>query len=542
MRFIRLNSDQLRQECGAILLCFVVAVVSLFAVGGLAIDSGNLYTARLAAQSAADAAAVSAAAVLARNLGQAAAEDTALEIAQVNLLEKGIDPSSIALPIVDARAASVTVTTQINQRLFLLGGTEGIGGGRRVVRAQAISSILPAVVSLILDTSDSMACPADPADPSDPCACHPNCDVTAGNSKIEFLQKALLGTSPANPGFLSFFTEGRDSINLLAVGHGAELLVPVINGRYSRTDMEAAINGLIAAGTTNTCDAIYRSYQDLEAKGLEGNAAYVYWGDGAPSAGRWVFANPTNNARRYSYNNVLGKPWSGYDYVDWGIADNITNRQGNLELRRYPNQLYLTPRASARIKKLREFTQVDPPAADLTLAFPTYADINRPYRAFYQMATNMEVYLPDGTRHKLGLPGRYRNNGRYRWTNWRKDEHMMLYADCALAAAEATKEAGGVWYAIGYGGGAARGFADPLRLPYQNPDNSLARKDFFNTRIANSPCGIVERHPPFPGIRDLPEVAQSGTKMGVYFATDDPESLQDLFEQMAVKIKIRLIG
>lgn len=524
-------------ESGAVLLVFVAAVTVLFIMAGMAVDTGNLYTIRLVSQGAVDAAAMSGAGLMARGKTQSEAIDGAREVAIANLEIMGIDRSRIlnGFPQVQFVNNEMRVTIASDIPLHILKLLPG--ANFRTVAATATARVSPASVALILDTSDSMACPPTPSNLGEPCECMPNCPQgeNSGN-RLEALKDAV-------EIFLQFFDQQRDSISLTAFGHGAEVLVKANPGGFNYQTMLDEVNGLTAQGATNVCDGFIRAYLDMERIQRTGEAAYVYFSDGAPTAGRFFFVNSRNPDSFRFRNNILNRPWSNYDYLSWGVVQRGTDEEGNTAFRPVPQRVHKTPPDNSSAYDYwnpREFADIVPPQPPgNAVPFPwTKVPTNQPWRAFSDAVEDMQIFLPNGSIHNLGR-GNLFSGSNYEWTEWFPDvEHLRLYADCALVMSDFMREAGGLFYGVGYGP-AATVSADP----YQNAVQSFERKDWFMTRIANDPCGLTLDKPPlpFPGIPTLQEMATSLTSSGSYFPTAETEELRGLFERIAVKVKLRMI-
>lgn len=523
-----------QSQRGAILIVFAVCVLTLFILLGLAIDSGNLYSARLAAQASADAGALAGASLKVLHKTDAEAQAGAEDVAVMNLKAKGFPNSAAAKAVYDAGDNKISVTVTTNVGLYILKLLPGIGSNFKTVNTRASAVINPAVVSIILDTSESMACPAEVATTSPSCACAPACSQTDGKSKIEALKQAVTT-------FVNFFDPGRDRINLVAFGTGAEVLVKMKNSdTFSLQAVQDAIDELVAKGATNPSDAFYRAYFDVNRVGQADNVSYVYFSDGAPTAARFVFtdAKRTNykviwsERKKRIYPSDRGMPsWAKYDFINWGVVKDGVS---------VPNKLFLTPPYKDKGNNLYWNPRLlgakdprEPPAVD---AQNTTISSTEPWLAFSNwVEEGMKIRLPNGSARKLGFGARW-NGDTYEWDEWTQAEHLRLYADNALVVSDFLREKGGVWYSIGYGKEATRG-ADP----YQNVEDPTLRKDYFLTRVCVDPCGIADQHPPFPGVPTLLELTTNSPRSGVYFPAADAERLKSVFLKIARTIKLRLI-
>ena len=523
-------------QAGGVLLTFVVIVLTLFLLLGLAVDSGRLYTARLAHQAAADAGAIAGAALVARGKSPAEAIKGARDIASGNLAAMGIESKtySAGFPAAKLTANVMSVTVRSEVPLYILRLLPG--SDFRQVAAEAQARITPAAIAMILDTSDSMACPSTSADPADACKCAPSCPQGVGSgAKIEELKKAAKD-------FVGFFDDSRDTFSLIAFGHGAEVISKArLGGGFDLIGMRADIDGLTAQGGTNPSDGFIRAYLEMERVKRTGDAAYVFFSDGAPTAARFFFVNGRSTSYTH-VNNNLNKPWSNYDYLSWGVVQRGFDNDGNEVFLPTPQRVHKTPPESPSADNYwnpRIFADMVPPAPP-GWAVPnpfTRVPIAEPWRAFSDAVSDPLIYLPDGSTKQLGRQALWAS-GPYQWGNWLVPrEHLMLYADVALVMGDFLRQQGGQLYGVGYGIPAQK-FADP----YQDAAVSNLRKDFFMGRMMNDPCGLIEKHPPFPGIPSLQEMATSLVSNGTYYPTANIKKLKGLFERIAVKIKLRMIS
>ena len=572
------------EECrGAILVLFALMAAAIFAVVGLALDAGNLYNARLSTQLAADAAAISGMGVrISMNLAPGAiaeAERSARETARVNMISNMIGPSWFNFTpddnTGDVRASLqngvMRVSVSANVPLYLMGGLPGISTNRWNVTSYAEAQLNPANVSLVLDTSDSMACPTVPPNAGVACPCVPNCPqgINSG-AKIQALRRAVQN-------FITFFDPGNDALNLVAFGHAAEVLVPFRGGgvmQYSPADFARALNPatFTAQGATNTFDGLFSAYWDARVNQHLNDIHYVYFSDGAPTAGRFFIdrrsIKSSHRSRTSVKNNQLvGSPsWADYDYLDWGVVDITQDADGNNLPVRVPGTLYKTPPKRSgggnrggtggyNYWDSRQFAGVDPPSG---LRMPsTYRSINEPWRAFrgsQNVLRSMTVRMPDNSIRRLGRGALWDGNS-FVWGNWiPEQDHMWIYADLGTHMADFVRAQGGRVYAIGFGPGAGT-FDSPAGVscdgqngaihcgdPYQDVSQPHLRKDIYARRFVNSVCGWHD--PPFfgSGILPIQVTLENQDAHGTYYSTSNEEQLRGMFEKIAIKIKMRMIS
>jgi hypothetical protein len=535
-------------ERGATLLVFLVVLLSLLTLSGLAVDSGNLYSTQLAVQTAADAGALAGAALKVRLLtatGQQAA-DAAKDILDVNLRLRGIS-NYVLNPPPQWKAAKnqMSVSITVPTRLLLMGAIPGIGSNVRNVSAQAVAEVLPANVAIILDTSESMACPAEPNPADGACSCAPNCDQTVGSSKIGALKKAVNQ-------FVDLFDPGRDRMSLTAIGTGAEVLVKMKKNNFTPADIKKAVNSLIAQGATNTCDGFLRAYLDAKnavQKNGSTPVAYVYFSDGAPTAARFWFKKAMK-INEHGPNYKKNHKGIDYDYLSWGLTR--PNSSGIATA--VASQFYETPPDDSSKQYYWQPRLLDkpdprvPPALDMGNSgepdYKPYCESSPSYCvnpdnpvAHLQAAVpdGFEILLPDmTTSSKLGY--NWKSNGTYDWAKWGALDHLRLYSDCSLVMSDLLRDEGGIFYSIGYGLQAQKS-----PDPYQNAGNPTERKDIFLGRVSCDPCGILDAHPDFPGVDPLAKKMTKAQQSGGYYPMADLEQLEEIFVRIASRIKLRLI-
>lgn len=569
------------EERGAIMVIFAVLVLCVVTLTGLAIDTGNLYSAKIGVQAAADAAALAAASLNALGRPQSEVMNGARQVGLMNLQIKGISYPPGYVPDVGydpGDGVKIEVGIRVPVDLFILSKLPTVGGEAfKNVAASAVAEVRPAVVSLMLDVSESMGCPAVSAPDEPACSCAPNCDQSDPNSRMSALKLAILGDSqdPRNPGFLSFFDEQRDAIGLVLFGTGARTVVPMKprdeGGGFLYSEIATAIRNAEAQGATNHSDALYQAYFDTkDAKYLD-DASFLLFSDGAPTAARFLFkrgSTPNRSVREYETRVTppalegtdIG-PLAQYDYLSWGVVKDGVS---------LPNETYFYPPYKNRGNngyweplKLAETSPRRPPAWTVDQSIPRsstgttrrgigsrpgrtvtgpqydpaeHLNTAAPWTALSKVAPEgMEVVLPDQSFKKLGFEARW-SGGNYLWADWSPGEHLKLYADMALAITDVIREQGNIFYGIGYGQPAPGSFD-----PYQNAEDPSTRKDYFMNRVTVDPCSLAEFNPPFPGVKTLPELAAGGVSTGSYYPAATPEQIQDVFMRIARKIKMRMV-
>ncbi len=373
-RYMQRQSFNLRAgEQGSIVVLSAFVIITLLTVVALAVDSGNLYRARIALQKSADAAALATSSYIVSagtesvynaayaaagisGAAPAAARATALtnylapharsialsNMATANLpdqpdIDRGITVTSqylwSAAPSADVHRYDVEVTRKID--LFLMDLLPTWLGGVNASRTlSASASVARKVVwsVIFLDFSRSMACPA-----TGPCTCigaarDPAESCPSSGTKFEALMNALQA-------YVETFDLERDKLIFVPYTVRAtsftstEAIDAVRSYMDDDTTASSAIIEFIRtnyspSNMTNICDALTTGLErvkaTLEAEGLTGSERieYVLFTYGAPTAGRYLFEDlkPGGNLPEWP-------PGSGkYDYVfhdlEWVNRDN----------------------------------------------------------------------------------------------------------------------------------------------------------------------------------------------------------------------------
>lgn len=353
-------------EHGAIMVFMVFATVVLLAMAGLAIDGGNLYRARLGIQKAADAA-VLAGVGYTIQLSKQELEDAQNDLGLPNL-KSLIEKRAEQVFTQNLRMAGLTaqrctgssgpepyfVYNPANRRLdanvcadvdFLLMDLVpfhliGAGSAGNFVQMKALSQARrhPANVSLVLDVSGSMGCPPEDA----LCRCKMSllmdCDDGTNPMKLDTLVEAV-GV------FLEYFDE-RDRIGLVPFSMRAqpapkdEIEDLIAQDPIDDESIKCLLLGqpiancntdaLRVGSNSNVCDGFIEAYEDMQQRIenerppgdpiIDEEVAYVYFSDGAPSAGRFLWAGtdslPENDPEAYG---SLGDE-AIRDYIHFSIA------------------------------------------------------------------------------------------------------------------------------------------------------------------------------------------------------------------------------
>ncbi|HQH28689.1 MAG TPA: vWA domain-containing protein, partial [Oligoflexia bacterium] len=234
---------------------------------------------------------------------EARATAAAQNAARVNLSENAVvsDPQ-----VLNSLVASMVVQTEEKQSGIkkwkevsvalnrLPAGTllfSIIPGGMKsfLVSAAAKAKVRTANVHIILDTSASTYCPPQNVDQLDECGCG---EASASGAPCSEPTKLTL-MKDAVEEFIKQFDSERDRIGLVSFNTAAKVDVTMAQAArgWASSGIMTKLRSLQPAGQTNICDALYHAQVDMQQNGLAANAVYVLVSDGAPTAGRFSFAN-----------------------------------------------------------------------------------------------------------------------------------------------------------------------------------------------------------------------------------------------------------
>lgn len=564
-------------ERGVILVLLALMTTLLALLVGFALDTGNLYSARLAAQTAADAASLSGATTIAgRDAAATSLADSitsagvvAQQIAIANLqLKSAFDTTSPRFSVTpssqtfgDRVEFSVQVRSPVT--LYILSHIPGYEQSGEV-QVTATTRVKNATLAMILDTSRSMKCPK--SDTGTTCAC-----MDAGTCGTDGLPTKLDALKVAAKDLLTMFDESRDRVSLTVFGHVAEMLVPLNTAStFNRSVMDNKIDLLTAAGATNLSDGLLRSYLDMKRLGLEDEAAYMVFSDGAISAARLLLADPkvgTNpvydNATPFNQpHNPLGFSFSQFDYISYAALWNKPS-DPNFQVSS-PHSLAFTPPPEHVAfsvpenghgpitctwpERPRKMDSAElPPECFVLWSIPSPGNASE---TFKQLFNSPALYDPDGVAHFR--KGDFWNGNAYQWARFDGEEgpngmplsnpqrgvYRKLYYDAAMILADFMRKKGGVLFGVGLGVPASF-----VLDPYQNPDFDHDLKTTFFKRLVVDACGVADPiDPPFPGtFPNYDELFLDNVKAGMFLSTTDADELKQLFRVIAKKVKLSLI-
>ncbi len=285
-RFIK--SIRIGNEKGQSILFSAFLMTAFFVVGGVGVDSANVFLKKFQAQRAVDASAMAGIARYDNGVTDITTiQNAAVQIAKYNLHQMGVSDSEItnlnATLAIDAnRVATLKIDNAIKVPTFFMRFIPGAGLGTVTINTKSSSRRIPAVISLILDTSGSMA-----------------------GSKIQALKDG------ANA-FVDSFQDNIDQIALINFGYSAKLskaMAPI-----KKTSLHPIINALSADGWTNTAEAVAMGRKQVELADIPTAQvhpvkAIVLFTDGAPNTLRAFFTNAKQPPLTKNYPATSPKYW-----------------------------------------------------------------------------------------------------------------------------------------------------------------------------------------------------------------------------------------
>lgn len=161
----------------------------------------------------------------------------------------------------------------------------------------ATSTLNPANIAMVLDTSGSMACPAPTAaNPNPGCACRTA--PTGCSSAANVAASTLTALKSSVRDFYRYFNPFKDRIAVIPFNLGADPNpLPLNNGTIGYGATQAAytaftnkINNMVAFSNTNHCDGLLSAINIISGATVPSdNPTIVFFSDGAPNAGRYSF-------------------------------------------------------------------------------------------------------------------------------------------------------------------------------------------------------------------------------------------------------------
>jgi Flp pilus assembly protein TadG len=434
------------------------------------------------------------------------------------------------------------------------------------IHAQGKSRRRALNVSLILDVSESMSCPT-----AGSCNClygaapRPPCPGPGG--------RRFDGLADALEGFLQMINIDRDRVHIVPFNIEAVATTALelksnhgMAGQVTTAATLTAIRNTFETqfqpnNATNMCTALMDAWarmRDLSqldsadpitqlAPALDSESVnYIFFTDGAPTAGRFLFtadavkpANLSSNPLTFltSPPTVLGN----YDFESYAIewADYSTTpftfRAGPSRLVKYNDLSSGMPRATPiSINPASNPAQVsgvlcndglsEAPAVTAT-NISTVAN-----QVFSPCLNSLEAHMPGDTSAKYGS-----NYDTSQWQNWREQ-----YYNCAIELTDFLRHNNSRLFVVGLGDPAS-----PLPAPtdpYSDINDNFHRKDIFLSRLALDPSARPAGNAVFPytGYDDYGSWATGVDAQGVYLSTHNAADIRLLFSWIARKLLLQM--
>jgi Flp pilus assembly protein TadG len=293
----------LKGQKGQALILGALLVPILLALGGISVDVAHAFLKKSQLQRAVDGAAMAGIARYDSGVTDAAEVEAATEqMARYNLLQMSVKEADIqnidATLMVDAnQVAEITLNCQIRVPTFFMHMIPGDAFENISLGTGSTSKRNPAVVSLVLDTSGSMA------------------------DEIDELRAAAHA-------FIDSFEEGLDQMSIVTFSFTATVRQPM--AIINKANLHAIIDTLVADGWTNIPEAVATGRQQIEAaNNPEAVEAVLLFTDGAPNNLRGIF---TNGIEPPLILNYPGNPtWNDYVLYVGNIPVQV-RRPGTLTL------------------------------------------------------------------------------------------------------------------------------------------------------------------------------------------------------------------
>jgi hypothetical protein len=283
------------------------------------------------------------------------------------------------------------------------------------------------------------------------------------------------------------------------------------------------------------------AFREMNEKGIIGNedVAYLYFSDGAPTAGRFLFQNTLVDLEENNPDGFGTHDYTHYsvEWIDGGLnwpGPSLLTRSGSLT-RDYASASAPPPGTAGIHVPTCSPAYDNPPSSS--------AEFNG---VFDNCITNMGFHLPFAPGTTFGDDIDAVGVRQYE-TNWREQ-----YFHCSIKMADFLRNNRGVLYTVGLGPELDMATAIANGDPYQDLNDSWFRKDLFLTRTANDYFEAVPistalyggAHPElsFQGYETYATLEQATPQnFGRYYASPSADELDDLFISAGQAILLRLI-
>ncbi len=264
----------LENEKGQAALFSPFLIIGLIILGGLAVDTANVFIQKSRVQRSLDAASMAAITKYANGESDAQIiEDSAIQMATYNFNRMGIEGEEIVsltanFTIDENSVATLEMDADVDTPTFFMTLVPGADLDTVAISGESSSRRIPAMISLVLDTSGSMDC---------------------NGSCPEKLQ----GLKDAANAFVNSFEDGLDEMAIIQFSNQAEVLHPMTP--LNKALMHTIINNLTAQGWTNIADGVQLGRKEIEsASNPVAVKAILLFSDGSPNAVKPFFISPKN--------------------------------------------------------------------------------------------------------------------------------------------------------------------------------------------------------------------------------------------------------
>ena len=535
------NAGKWEKESGQAVFLIVLSIPVFLLLMGLAIDAGYLYLMRSKLQRAVDAATISGIDLVSRGFADSEVRDRAVEMGTLNAVSAGIPESKITQFDVTVetdpatRITTVAATASFDANVLLLRLLPGLV--TKQVRADAAAERIPALISLVLDVSESM----------NDCS-----SAGCSRNKLDDLKEAAKI-------FVAQFLSQKDQMALVTFDHFGAVAHPmqdldigtlqgVIDGLSLREQAETNPSEGIVLGRLE----IERALGAITANG--GNPdnyakALILFSDGAPNVMRADFFNPRVNCAAgpgCEFPRTDATKHDYYLYFDTGGERFFPSGDPRNHYRDAPLcTTDITCKPGCSIDGTCGSAEDCPCPFSMTVCWP-------PHRGVNNCVSNLGY--DDSRRNSRGESIIDADGGQY------PDAIHELYHLTIVESDYARESDNNITvYTVGLGEAATRCTGseacctDPNNCncgglgcdyypgdPYQNisAPHSDDLKEIFLRRIANDPKAKELNDPKFPGL-GWDTIPQNRPK-GLLLTTPNSTELKDLFLQIAQKIKQRM--
>ena len=573
----------LHNERGIYIPLLTFVILALLAASCMVIDLGTVARSQVQIQRAADAGVLAGLAYRIDNRQEVDPEDAivarARRFAEQNMIQLGHDPTravwDVEYKLTDPDGKNQeTLVVKITYDAPLLIMTHipfhrfgnGPAPGNMRVFGTSKGAIPPSNIVMVLDTSNSMACPG-----SGPCPCQTagvNCNVSPGSgAKIYELRTGVYK-------FLENFREGYDRISLVSFDVVAETLVPFNPNGFQLQDFrnQLGLEGsqipdkFLPGGMTNPSDGLSEAFQELKRRSFiqpTGKAnepvAIVFFTDGAPSAADVCFSDdklalPPSPAQATDPGAPALCPAGSKRYTEFEVewvnvdADGIEQRVrvasplvkreailGMPKAARLPENILMVK--DPNTGELVPNTDAFPPCSRLVAASSASEARISTQNALNDCLGSLSYAMPDSS---------IENSGQDIF------QYKQLFYHRGVSIADYLRRNNFLLYAIGLGTQAP---VEAKTDIYEDYKDDFVRKNGFlisltnHTDLAqgelyNQDTGEYSAfpYPEFQSWEDRVNDKRGGkTRDGYYLESSDPARIGDMFNEVARRIQMRIV-